>query len=112
MAVLPEYRESYVLAFMAMKLTKVDWVKNCGSWMSDTTVKAEQLTEAYVKMGYQIVDMVSWETTNYYSYVFRRPNKGKVFSDRYVRFRFTLGKLRCKLLYTEDGKRRLKGFGK
>ena len=112
MAVLPEYRKSMVMALMAMKLKQVEWVKNCDSAMGDTSEKSVYLAEAYEKLGFQIVDMVSWESTNYYSYVFRKANKGMVFSDRYARFRFTISRIKVKLLFTENGKPRLKGLKK
>jgi hypothetical protein len=112
MAVHPDYRNTLLLSLMSLKFASIDWIKECGSWVSDTSTKAKELTDAYVKMGFQIVDLVSWQTTNYYSYVFRKPNKGRVFSDRYVKFRFALSSIRCRLLYREDGKPRWKGSRK
>ena len=106
MAVHPDYRDTNILTKMVIKSMKLDFVKSADSWMTDTSVEATNLVNAYVKMGFQIVDMVSWESTNYYSYVFRKPVKGKKYSDRYTKFRATLSILLCKIRYTKEGKRR------
>ena len=106
MAVHPDYRDTNVMALMAIKGMKNEMAKKVGSWCSDTSVKAEHLVKAYVKMGFQIVDVVSWETTNYYSYVFRRPIKGTKYSDEFVKRKLFWANLKCRLKYTENGKKR------
>ncbi|WP_026524237.1 GNAT family N-acetyltransferase [Butyrivibrio sp. MB2005] len=106
MAVHPDYRKTNVLAMMSITAMKDKSLREVDSWMSDTSSLATDLVESYVKMGFQIVDMVSWETTNYYSYVFRRPLKGRKFDQKYVNRKFFFSKLICKLRYTENGKKR------
>ncbi len=106
MAVRPDYRKTNLLVKLILHANKIDWVKKVDSWMTDTSAEADALVSAYLKMGFQIVDMVSWETTNYYSYVFRKPLNGKKYSDRYVKFRFFFHKLACQIKYTKEGKKR------
>lgn len=106
LAVDPDYRDENVLTMMCLKALKNKAIRDVESWMSDTSQLATNLVSSYVGMGFQIVDMVSWETTNYYSYVFRKPMNGKKYSTNYVKLRFLISKLICKITYTEDGKRR------
>ncbi len=106
LAVLPSYRNSKVLAMMCMKAGSLKEVRECQSAIADTSTEAHALIQGYLKMGFQIVDLVSWETTNYYSYVFRRNASGKVFSDAYCKFRFTISKMLCMIQYTKYGKKR------
>ena len=91
---------------MAMKVLKLDEVKECKSLQGDTSCEAKELVQSYVKIGAKIVDLVSWPTTNYYSYVFRKNLSGKEYSDAYCKFRFTISKLLCMARYTKDGKKR------
>ena len=106
MAVRPECRKDNILAIMTLKLMRNKLVRSVDSWMSDTSVKADGLVKAYVGLGFQIVDLVSWDTTNYYSYVFRKPINGKQYSEKFVKFKFFLAQLKCKLQFSEDGKKR------
>jgi ribosomal protein S18 acetylase RimI-like enzyme len=106
MAVHPDYRDANIMSMMALRAMKNKEVRKADSWMSDTSMLATELVRSYVGLGFQIVDMVSWESTNYYSYVFRKAVSGKVYSDKYVKFRFFLSKLACQLRYTAEGKKR------
>ena len=106
LAVLPAYRSSKVLILMAMKAYALPEVKEVESFITDTSTEAHHLVESYLKIGFQIVDLISWDTTNYYSYVFRKNNNGKEYSDAYCKFRFTIGKILCMIQYTKDGKKR------
>jgi hypothetical protein len=109
LAVLPSYRDTKVFALMALKASRLKEIREAKSSIADTSVEAHELVASYLKMGYQIVDLVSWETTNYYSYVFRKKMTGRAYSDAYCRFRFEISKLLCKLQYKKNGERR---FGK
>jgi hypothetical protein len=106
LAVLPSYRNTKVLTLMGMKAASLKEVRECQSCIADTSVQANVLVEGYLKMGFQIVDLISWETTNYYSYVFRRNVSGKEFSDSFCKFRFTISKFLCMMRYTKNGKKR------
>ncbi len=106
LAVLPSYRKSKALVLMAMKASTLEEVKECKSAFTDTSTEADALVESYLKLGFQIVDFISWETTNYYSYVFRREITGKKFSDAYCMLRFNISKMLCMIQYTKDGKKR------
>lgn len=102
----PDYRESNVFLLMNLKLSKTEEMKKCQSILIDTSVKATELVENYLKMGFQIVDLVSWPSTNYYSYFFRKPITGKKYSDKYCKFRFKISSILCKIKYNENGKKR------
>ena len=106
LAVLPSYRNSKVVALMAMKVARLKEVREAKSSIADTSVDAHELVANYLKMGFQIVDMISWDTTNYYSYVFRRNQSGKEYSDAYCRFRFMISKILCMIQYKKNGERR------
>ena len=45
---------------------------NCNYIISDTAVGAKSSIKWHKKNGYKIVGLKSWDTTNYYSFVFRR----------------------------------------
>ncbi len=106
LAVLPSYRNSKAMVLMAMKASTLDDVKAAQSVITDTSTQAHNLVDSYLKMGFQIVDLISWETTNYYSYVFRKNMHGKEYSDAYCKSRFIIGKILCMMQYTKDGKKR------
>lgn len=106
MAVRPDYRETNVLALMALKVMRLDMVRNVDSWMSDTAVTARELVDAYVNLGFQIVDVISWSSTNYYSYVFRKAVRGKVYKDSFVKRKLFWAGLRCRICFDRYGKKR------
>lgn len=106
MAVHPDYRKTKVALQLRCMLEELEWVKNADSIMIDTSELATNLVKGYTAMGFQIVDTVSWGTTNYYSFIFRKPVKGKRYDDKYVKMRFFFSDLACRLRYTKYGKRR------
>ena len=106
MAVRPDYREYNVFSMMCLKFLRDKDIKKAGSWILDTSVNAETLVKAYVRMGCQIVDLVSWETNNYYSYILRKPISGRKYNNHYARLRFFFSQLICRIRFTEDGKKR------
>lgn len=106
MAIRPDYQKSNLLSMMLAKGIRMNEIRNLDSVIMDTSAKATELVSHYQRLGGKIVDLVSWESTNYYSYVFRKPMKGKVYSDRYCKWKYFWSAMRCKIRYTEDGKKR------
>lgn len=106
LAVLPAYRNTKVLALMGLETSRLKEIRECKSAIADTAINAQALVQSYLKLGFQIVDLISWDTTNYYSYVFRRRISGKEFSDNYCKFRFAVSRLLCMIRYTQNGKKR------
>lgn len=108
LAVLPEYRDKGVLIQLVLYFKRNIIKKDTSieSLICDTAVNAKHLVEAYLGLGAQIVDYVSWSGTNYYSYVMRYAFTGKKYSDRFCKYKLCLAKFRCHLLYTKEGNRR------
>lgn len=106
LAVRPDYRHTNVMLVMVFKAMRLDITRNLDSWMCDTSVMAKELTNAYVNAGFQIVDVLSWETTNYYSYIFRKAVKGKKYPDSYVKKKLFWANIKCRIRYSKSGKRR------
>ncbi len=105
-AIHPDYRKTNAFVMMVMHAYKTPGSEKCKSVIIDTSVEAKELVEGYVKCGFQIVDMVSWPTTGYYSYIFRSTMHGKKYSNRYCKFRFYISAFLCKLRYKKNGRKR------
>lgn len=105
-AIHPDYRQSKAFILMVKAALSTPRSESCESVIIDTSVEAEELVAAYVKAGFQIVDLVSWPSTHYYSYIFRYPLHGKKYSKRYCRFRYLISAFFCKIRYCANGKKR------
>lgn len=108
MAVHPYYRKSGVLLQLKKRMEDLECVKNADSLISDTSELALDLVKGYTAMGFQIVDVVSWGTTNYYSLVLRKAINGKRYDEKYVKRKVFFSNLRCRLVYNRHGEKRLK----
>ena len=107
MAIDPDYRNNGVMMEM-MKYLMIHVLrdKEIKSTISDTSMKADHLVKTYVKTGMQIVDVISWPGTNYYSYVFRRALRDNRYPDELCRRRVRQAYVKCVLKYTRYGKKR------
>lgn len=105
-AIHPDHRTKGAFMKMALVMFKMDEIKNCDAVMADTSVEAEELIKGYLNMGMQIVDMVSWPNTNYYSYIFRRPIKGERIDEKLLKKKMFWAKLKCKIRYSKTGRKR------
>lgn len=59
--------------------------------------------DSNLRHGWKIVDYISAKGTNYYSVVMAKWRDVCPYSDIYIRYRFTLRKIRTKAIYREDG---------
>lgn len=108
LAVLQEYRDSGVLLRMMfyLKNSIIKKDKSIESLIGDTSTEAHELLSTYLKVGAQVVDVISWHGTNYYSYILRYPFTGQCYSDKYCRYKVKLAKLRCYGMYKKTGELR------
>ncbi|MDD3139694.1 MAG: GNAT family N-acetyltransferase [Lachnospiraceae bacterium] len=109
LAVLPEYRDSKAMLLMGIYMLRrlMKSPEHIESVIIDTSCEAKRLVRAYVGIGFQIVDLKSWETTNYYSYIFRGTLNGRKYSDRYCQLRFAISSFCVKMQYDKYGKKRI-----
>lgn len=72
---------------------------------SDTAVLAESSVNWHLKNGFKIVGLQSFQTTNYYSYIFRKQlaPSWKWNNDIYLKMVYVCSLFRTKLLKKEDG---------
>lgn len=77
----------------------------CEYIMCDTATEAKSSVKYHLKMGFKIVGLESYSSTNYFSYLFRKQlNKNSKWSSQiYCKFAYIKSFLRVKLLLKKNG---------
>lgn len=80
----------------------------CSYITSDTAINAISSIKYHLKNGFHIVGIVSWPTTNYYSYLFRKQLKhpSPFDSKLYCKYTYLKSYFKTRLRYRKDGTRR------
>lgn len=72
LAVLPQYKRCGVMSRIFREIEDIAKSNGCEYIKSDTAVGAKSSVKWHKKNGFKIVDLYSFKSTNYYSYIFRK----------------------------------------
>ena len=112
LAVKPQYKRCGIMTCLFQKLEGVAKLNGCEYIESDTAVGAKSSVKWHKKNGFKIVDLYSFKSTNYYSYIFKKdltsyPHKTNPFRDKIL---FWKKALQCRIYLLENGQDRESKF--
>ena len=109
LAISPKVKRMGVGSLLLKEVLKIV-AENKGDYLlSDTAVDADSAVKFHKKNGFKIVGLHSYQSTNYYSYLFRlQLQPSRVWSNGFcVKFIFLLSYIKTKMEFKPNGKRKL-----
>lgn len=105
MAVDPEYKGKHIGTVISQALLNYLKEKNMNVFYTDTSLKAPHLIKFHKSYGCKGIGMTSWPNTNYYTVILRAALKNEYeISDKEAKRMFIKSKIKCLLLFRENGK--------
>ena len=108
LAVTPKYKRCGVMTHMFQELEDIAKINDCEYIESDTAVGAKSSVKWHKKNGFKIIELYSFKSTNYYSYIFRKdltnqPQEGNPLREK---LRFWKESLHYRMYNTKTGEKR------
>ena len=112
LAVLPKYARKGLGTALAENALQIALQRKCAYMECDTAVTAYSAIRMHQKNGYVICGLASFKSTNYYSYIFRKPlvSNCRWNSRIYCKVCFCVSFAKCKFFRNKFGEYR--GFAK
>ena len=106
LGVLPKYARKGIGLALTQARENMARDAKCDYIEGDTATKAKSAVQIKIKNGYRICGLASFESTNYYSYIFRKAltKNCKWNNSFYCRYHYILSYFKCKLLLDKYGK--------
>lgn len=108
LAVKPEYKGQGIATLLLKRLLAIAKANGCDYVISDTAVGAKSSVRWHLKNGFRIIELISWKSTNYYSYVFRQQlvHDSKWSNPLYCKLHFLKNSIQCRMYHLENGEDR------
>ncbi len=108
-AVHPEYKKHGIATRLMEKLDEIADQSGAGSYISSTAADAIWLGKWYQKLGNQKVGYCSYNSTNYYSVIRRKPLHGKKINPIYRVARYNIEKAIVHMTFKKTGEMKFLG---
>lgn len=108
LAVYPQYKRCGVMACIFREIEGIAKSNGCTYIESDTAVGAKSSVKWHKKHGFKIVDLHSFKSTNYYSYIFRKDLTATAQRSNPLKERILIWKktIQCHIYHLENGQDR------
>ena len=107
-AILPEYKREGIGSLLFNKSQEIAIEKGCDHLVATTSVKAVSSVNWHKKNGYRIIELQSFPSTNYYSYIFRKQlvHNPKWSNPVYCKLHYWKSAIQCRMYHLENGEDR------
>ena len=110
LAVKPRYKRHGIATRLFGRLVEIAKENRCEYIQSDTSVGAKSSVKWHKKNGFKIVDLCSFKSTNYYSYIFKKdltphPDTKKINPIK-EKLSFLKKALQCRMYHLSNGDER------
>ena len=107
LAIRPDYKRQGVGTLLYNEIERFALDKKASYFESDTAVRAKSSVRWHIDLGFKIIGLNSYSSTNYYSYIFRKQLSSKCSiwdSTFFCYFHFFVSSLYVILLKRKDGR--------